>query len=647
MRSENWIQIPALSCCFRRQREPSFHVSHLDSVRRDDVAKFRVKAREKASRVVTALHGLLLAIEHAAVALRRRFNIEDLEQIINDEVKLALNLNKKPASAEWAYNKNKPLYAILDYLAAQLTNESPVATSVFTWIAFLGPGEISRHALLPFGFIPGQQADPSQCLWNQITHGFTDLPEISVHLLNATKEPVLLWESVRLLERSCMLTIRRDSDDEIQSVLLHNTVQKWAVARAGIKEQQLTTLFSAYNLGQSFKGLQAAETALVLHRNLDLPVLNVLTKYHKYVKPAIGSDGHGKLSDGWRKSANWLGKQLVAMQHFEQAQSLLEELVEYDKTVQALEWPRDEESLELLEDLGDCHRDWGQFEVARDKYTDLIDKCRAIPKDLGPMVDRISEKLQNMRKKIYVHTSILRRDFGSTKAVESSPFGWTTVSTPDSGMDRTGAELSANLLWDWFSKEDQPTNFPFVDTRLHRHFQNANEEGFQSLDTKASAILKGAGLLYYEHQRFWRAAACLTAYWSAGSLPYPSPNDPSFDGPSSSTTPSSTTTIETGLNTLVDCFARISQPLRTLPNKAQALMLACDQGDFKLCKILIEEADLPFSDSRQKFMARAVSLAETDIVQFLLRDDRSQIDLDNLLTRNPDIQPDVFDLFGR
>jgi hypothetical protein len=404
-------------------------------------------AREKAIKVVTALHGLPLAIEHAAVALRRRFSIEDLQRIIDDEAKLPLVLAKKPSTNEWAYSKNKPLYAILEHLAVQLIRDDPIAASIFTWLSCLGPGEISQHALLPFGSVPNQGTISSRELWKQMVHGVTGLSELSFHLADASCEPMILWESIRLLEDSCMLTIREESKDKIPSILLHNTIQKWALTRVTETERHHVICFSAHILGQSLKGLQAAAMPLVFQHDLNLTVQNVATKFEKYLRPALQSGGHQELLHVWRGSAYWLGRHLVTMKKFTESHDILKMLIEYDKTMQESRWPRDEASRVLLEDLGDCHNHAGHFQAAIEVCKYLLHQCQ-IAEDCAPLVDaRIRHKLQAVGKRQSVHSSWQQRGFGLLNPQDLIVAGQATISDEDSEAMQYG--LSSYFPWTW------------------------------------------------------------------------------------------------------------------------------------------------------------------------------------------------------
>ncbi|KAH0021871.1 hypothetical protein KCU78_g5966, partial [Aureobasidium melanogenum] len=382
------------------------------------IKDIRYPPHEKAINVVNSLHRLPLAIEHAAVALRRRFSIDDLQKIIDDEARVHQLLAKKPNAGEWAYSKNEPLYAILEHLARQLVKEEPLSASIFTWLAFLGPGEISRYALLPFASGDTEHATPCQTRWEDVVQEVPDLPDISIHLADATNEPVKFWESVRLLEDSW--------------ILLHNTIQKWAMSRVNDAYQQHVVLFAVFNLGESLRGFQEAAVPLILQRSIDLPIQNIVTKYRKYLAPALQRKNNGLLLKLWRNCAAWLGRQLVSMRNFKQAQEILKQLIDYDKLTQGPGWPSDASSLGLLEDLGDCHRDAGDFETARASYTTILRYCRS--NDNCEVTSHVRQKLNVLEKKLELHKRWQQRGFGSSTSDVAADDPFTKLISSDEAL---------------------------------------------------------------------------------------------------------------------------------------------------------------------------------------------------------------------
>lgn len=109
------------------------------------------------------LHGLPLAIESAGAALGAGKTLQRIFNLLSDDAQHSRILrDTKPSTSDWAYSRNKPIYIVLEETIEHLAQEHPFAPLVLAWIALLGPGEIPRYALAPFGTSSDLRPDSSQ-----------------------------------------------------------------------------------------------------------------------------------------------------------------------------------------------------------------------------------------------------------------------------------------------------------------------------------------------------------------------------------------------------------------------------------------------------------------------------------------------------
>ncbi|KAJ9614361.1 hypothetical protein H2200_002497 [Cladophialophora chaetospira] len=359
-----------------------------------------LEGRSGAKPVVKKLGCVPLAVEQAgALIAKTGISLNDFLDQYAENYKYIVS--EKPARSEWSYDRNRSIGATFEMLLNHMQiRDEPTHRRILTFLSFLGPGDIPVDIISPKIAI----AEPHSRVPSMASSSAAALSSIYVDLClwyQRIGKPnnLLLRLSIHHLEDLSLLQVKRLPNGDIKSVSLHGAISMWLTTSLHEDEVIAWTIFAAFLSCATLPDIPGEESTRspgpsgsdkshifsLVRKNIEQTVVTSLDK--------ILLDAYGVTM---RKLAYHFSKSPKSIY----AEEAVIRSIEYEMLMQGSEWPRNAESLKLLDILGDIYWKSERLEDAEGLLEELLESSTKLLSLESDFTLAISIKLKHVRERL-------------------------------------------------------------------------------------------------------------------------------------------------------------------------------------------------------------------------------------------------------
>ena len=311
------------------------------------------------TRIIRATNGVPLAIEQARAMIKQGMSVRDFLE--HYETQYQRTMAHKPARSAWDYEKDMSIISIFNMLITRLDGDVD-AENVLAFASCFGPRPIAVNLM-------GQVHQPVENAVSSHSGGSETQHTREMTWINQFGHDRLAFQlATGKLEGFCLLKLRRDSERNVVSVSLHDSISRWRFETLASELRERWIIAAAYALSNCLPEETVEQESQIKFLPLIRHFYNAL---RRYVEPQKLEAPYGELCHQYGHLMARFAPLYLNSGYSVEGEYVFSQAIQHQKIFEVPSWPKDRRSLLLLKGLAILYSKNGKMEDAAETTTAL------------------------------------------------------------------------------------------------------------------------------------------------------------------------------------------------------------------------------------------------------------------------------------
>lgn len=311
------------------------------------------------TRIIRATNGVPLAIEQARAMIKQGMSVRDFLE--HYETQYQRTMAHKPARSAWDYEKNRSIISIFNMLTTRIDGDVD-AENVLAFASCFGPRPIAVNLM-------GQVHQPVENAVSSNSGGSETQHTSEMTWINQFGHDRLAFQlATGKLEGLCLLKMRRDSERNVVSVSLHDSISRWRFETLASELRGRWIIAAAYALSNCLPEETVEQESQIKFLPLVRHFYNAL---RRYIEPQKLEAPYGELCHQYGHLMARFAPLYLNSGYSVEGEYVFLQAIQHQKIFEVPSWPKDRRSLLLLKGLAILYSKNGKMEDAAETTTAL------------------------------------------------------------------------------------------------------------------------------------------------------------------------------------------------------------------------------------------------------------------------------------